>query len=907
MKLRNQQTYTVHDYLADKLAGHQAPLINNKFVFKRELYGSHTINFNLLNESTELPLSLIDVVFERQSSKLAIPEVAKLIWAELAHTNASQTTLYNIYRGVMILLRFFVNHNVNSIKRSDLFSLYRDLLMTSIEKNMFVDRLTAINHSLFVAADLNKVINICSQYSIPLFERNVKPKHLKQAMNEAVEECTEASFADYRESGSFDRLTLDYGRFYIEHVNSSFFKFYTSALAVQDAIDYEVSVKRLKSQRTIYPHVLCGETLNDTVNYFHDETESYVIDKYRECHEKYTEFYLKRSREHLFFKTDFIKMFCASLGAEEIFQNEECIKGLLISKQRLEPEKYKELFSQVCTRIKLKQRKKFLDFQFFEEQLTTLTNGYKEEVTPISELPEIYEYLKIKDSKNKRSSKSYAHYITSAGCTLMLSLLGWRGSEMGFPMSAINIDYNIDALDQAWYPLRFHVKWLVPKTAGNTKIEREITQNVFIIASMLQKLVKADDHQPCLYPTAYNSDAQLGERVFESHPRMANRCAINWESYVYNCDYFHALTQIDTYEQKDNLSSVDLAKFRAAKQLLNSDSLIRQVRKVKKRVQDEWKRISIVGLATKTPEQLTYVVINKYVNDELDIATKSTIEKHVPLDILKRVSKQVESLLPGEKLAKNVSEVFADELKSGCIYPSPHAFRHIWAESVYRRFSGDVGWFIRSNFKHFSDAFFYRYLKNKKLKGIDDTGKRDALTSLLFRYIETKEEEGAHDFAGKTEVMLRRLFQRTELIKLDQKDDLNQLLAEFTTEELLDIESTPWGYCIPRRRALDKSACAENGEPQQHLASPEYCFGCQNFLMEQAHVPLALIAIAKDVEALKCEQLPFHFKQSSVKAVRELIARLKQLDCNNKALLNEKYIEDLQGALDITKLQKEVA
>ncbi len=64
------------------------------------------------------------------------------------------------------------------------------------------------------------------------------------------------------------------------------------------------------------------------------------------------------------------------------------------------------------------------------------------------------------------------------------------------------------------------------------------------------------------------------------------------------------------------------------------------------------------------------------------------------------------------------------ELLEGVRYPSPHAFRHIWAESVLTRYQGDVGAVIRHQFAHLDNSFFMAYLRDKDVRGLMQSAKQ---------------------------------------------------------------------------------------------------------------------------------------------------------------------------------------
>ncbi|MGR5470485.1 hypothetical protein ACPV51_25040, partial [Vibrio astriarenae] len=63
-------------------------------------------------------------------------------------------------------------------------------------------------------------------------------------------------------------------------------------------------------------------------------------------------------------------------------------------------------------------------------------------------------------------------------------------------------------------------------------------------------------------------------------------------------------------------------------------------------------------------------------------------------------------------LDKQASRQIRAEIQQGARYPTPHAFRHIWAEAVLTRYEGDIGAVIRHHFCHLDDSFFMAYLRN---------------------------------------------------------------------------------------------------------------------------------------------------------------------------------------------------
>ena len=232
-------------------------------------------------------------------------------------------------------------------------------------------------------------------------------------------------------------------------------------------------------------------------------------------------------------------------------------------------------------------------------------------------------------------------------------------------------------------------------------------------------------------------------------------------------------------------------------------------------------------------------------------------------------------------------------LVNDCAYPTPHAFRHMWAEAVFRRYSGDVGWFIRSNFKHLSEAFFMRYLREKDMRKIEDMAKRQVINSIVKHHL-LSQQHGEREYAGRMDAYLTKVGRLTKVISLDE---LSKLVEQFADLEISDIKSNSWGYCILKTRNQHRAKCAVDGIPQRHNASPSFCIGCTNNLIEQSHAVGIMLGIENHVQTLQIQELPDIFKQEAKGTVANALKELKTLDRNTKTQQNQKYIKHLQSAL----------
>ncbi|MCG9692022.1 hypothetical protein L1D55_09710 [Vibrio sp. Isolate22] len=136
--------------------------------------------------------------------------------------------------------------------------------------------------------------------------------------------------------------------------------------------------------------------------------------------------------------------------------------------------------------------------------------------------------------------------VTDAGLTQVVSLNGWRESEYGWSLQDIHITRNRDALDQHTIPFRYSVKWVVPKTHGEAKLNREITQSTYQATQQLVQLTMASSGSPALYPS---HNLKAPEKSGET---IKNRVANLWRHFV---DYYTPFVQLDKAQALNKLQA----------------------------------------------------------------------------------------------------------------------------------------------------------------------------------------------------------------------------------------------------------------------------------------------------------------------------------------------------------------
>ncbi len=216
-------------------------------------------------------------------------------------------------------------------------------------------------------------------------------------------------------------------------------------------------------------------------------------------------------------------------------------------------------------------------------------------------------------------------------------------------------------------------------------------------------------------------------------------------------------------------------------------------------------------------------------------------------------------------------------LMENIVYPSPHAFRHMWAESVYRRFDGDAGWMIRSQFKHISRTMWLAYIRNKDNRRMHEQVKIKVISSLVNNYILHKGD----GYTGQFHTWLRRVLKK---IKLKTPHEQRKYATQLENREIINIKANPWGYCLLKRRTKGKAKCAEMGEPMRHNASPDLCLGCNHNLMQVENLEWSLLHVMSHTEALKNPIVPAIFKESSYELVKNVFQHVRTMNPNHAAM-----------------------
>lgn len=198
------------------------------------------------------------------------------------------------------------------------------------------------------------------------------------------------------------------------------------------------------------------------------------------------------------------------------------------------------------------------------------------------------------------------------------------------------------------------------------------------------------------------------------------------------------------------------------------------------------------------------------------------------------LSDETKALITSGSVDLNDKKTMRDivsELLEGVRYPSPHAFRHIWAESVLTRYQGDVGAVIRHQFAHLDNSFFMAYLRDKDTRGLMQSAKQRYLNSLVELLIIESEQVGEKYVGGMAQFVKKAT-------SLTQVKDDNGILAlrEALSGRIIDIQVNPFATCIPRDGADSRAKCSKMGSLNPQDAKPEFCLNCTNALITEGNI-----------------------------------------------------------------------
>lgn len=820
----------------------------------------------------------------------------KLILLHLFPNCPSSSTLREHSDFVLMLFVYMQKNDISVIKKEDLTDIYSYFIMHKVVKNknnaLIIQRLTPRcgQNCYFLPKIIQRISHILSLYNIEFSKvSNLSETKGINYLKEALEIISvgEITYKDWMAGGSFNNLTFDYGKHYIEFLQDFYEYNYPIALALNyvDSIreDILATVGYTVHKNTI-PMIYGLLTQVDIKENRHLKTfDRSKLDILQQCVKKeYVDFIRPILVKQFILKDETVTrialMINISVDEDRLTHLAEVERLRNILFFILDDKDYSELY-------------KFIKNSNFDVTITTLKKiilKLSKEV-PEPELPTAY-YIKqfIGEYYERNSSRDVLNFIRKvkkAGIACVAAFTGWRKSEFGFPVSAISNIVNNDVIDQYSLPYRHNIHWHIFKTQKGTSLDREITQKTYELIGSLSKFHNPKCDEPAIYSETYNIADELTSKKVSSNI-LADAATANWFNFTKHYKPFIALNEIDKLEELTN-KNVNLSKAEA----LLVDELSKKknspewqyakksilLRETKKRVEEELPLVSYMqtktGVSVKRDALKNYQLYLQGKDYSIDQRVLNMFKENIPEEINNRISKSSEEEL------KIINGELSAVLYVDCIYPTPHSFRHMWAEAVFRRFDGDSGWMIRSNFKHISESMWLAYIANKAEVNVHQL-KVSVVSSLMKNWLRNQGTKTS----GKYHTFLKRLFKNTTITTFQAAE---AVIDRITTTDVISVKANPWGYCINRLSTTHFAKCATDEKANPHNATPELCLGCINFMANISNIDYIIESSWQHVDLISSEHLndiPRSLVDPSISFVANARKRIAELNSKHSIL-----------------------
>lgn len=899
------------DSMEDKLANgcyvNGTAFYDSTWKLKRKVH--HTVDFSVFSEDFMKFEEGVSVAYGGERFIVSCEELAKIIFLEVTNGKLSISCFSGV-RDVIAFLFYFINQEEdNTVNKTNLEEFYSILLTQDIDRSGVHRRISPPQFEYrFGLANLLNIQRILSQLGVEGVLSTITKKQAAKSLNEACKKIMDQTREEYAEGGSFNFLGLDIGKHYIDHCNSIFESQMAYVLTIKHTM-YEAykawsALEGIDiSERTFKRAIAVALGGGD----YEDFRKSKVILKNETTesieafiHHRIREYFPINQRLSTLLKLQSINHLIDQCDLKMRYDTQEFVRALLLHDFIGESVKSKaDIWNEYSSAL---DKKPDCTLEFFEDAVEELLQ--KEAVILPSDSKGMRNFLKGKSAEfpstiyfttteGYRFFNTLPYRIAHAGITCLVGLTGWRASEYGYPLSSIKIASNPDPLDNYYSPWRFHLKWKVPKTSGEALLDREITLSCYMISYLLSNLLGEGDDSPILFELG---DDSSNERL--SNERVTLAVRFWWEDFVKNYSIFN---DIDRYEAlKDNIGPLSKSQKKQLSSLEAdydfSQSAVKELAKMRLELRADLP--AVLQANNRASKDMTLgSMLRRYRDGLLPRDEKRLIDTRLSVETRKKI---IDKSFP---LTKAAVLTIRGEFLGDAAYPTPHAFRHIWAEAVLRRYRGDVGKFIRANFKHLDERFFMAYLKNKEMKAIKQVATRNVINSIVRQQLKAMEDE-SREYAGGFDRFLSKAVGVTKVIS---HSDFERLQDKITNQRVIDMKANPWNTCILRANTEYAAKCSEGGIPQRHNASPTLCLGCLNANVSEGNFNGIVVYTKHDVEVCRNPDVPYWIKEPHIHTVVQAKNRVVELRRNSGNTKYDKFIAHLVETIDIANQSKDAA
>jgi len=814
------------------------------------------------------------VHFQNKNITLNIEEYAKLLFL---HMNNHSVAAHK-YRDLLYVLKVFFYYlqsvDIRRLDKEHAVDFYSTLINFDLVSNKLIRRLSTPSYKSRLSYFNEKTLfPIISRFKADVLVERKLLSSSSSLKNDACIATMDITLRDYIEGDSFNYLGLEVGKHYVDHCANIFQKHSTYASACRKILSnlYDRPDSNIrKSHLIICTSLMMGiapAEISILKKYKEDTFSGFIADIKRKF---IAEFNLIAPLNCL---TDIslINELLSELKLHERYDNQEFIRSLLFTLLEGNPiksfdshlEEYRSFLKDNSIILKLSNEEiknivnsKLQSNQVKESDFYSICSEHYKDLTKLT--PDT-------SAKGVQLLQYTLSTVEASGTTLFVALTGWRRSEYGFPLTSINSTLNPEPSDNAYTPYRVHVKWIVPKTSDETKLDREITFGSYLLAKQMHILALAQAGDPCLYSFNHNQEKDKG------HSEGAISRAVNkaWFKFPFEYQLFKDL------ENKK-------------KGYLDDDTKV-LLSEMAKKLQEDHLRFAFFYLrpdGLDTPAKK----IDAFKNGTLPEKFAKAIQTYLSEETL-------DFLMKSDSYSRGTILSFRDEILGESLRPTPHAFRHMWAEAVLLRYRGNVGKFIRANFKHLDEGFFMAYLRGKETKVVMNIAKR-AVISLIVREQMSAARKNNSAYVGGFERFISKAARITSVLSHDEYLEKAENIAN---QRILDIKTNPWTTCMLRKGTLNSAKCSDGGTPQRYNASPKLCLGCTNGNISEGNFNGIVVYIKSDIDACRHPRLPYFVKQDSVSTLLTAMKRVAELNEKRHNLKYVRFIDHMKESIKLAE------
>ncbi|MBU2919148.1 hypothetical protein KO505_14470 [Psychrosphaera sp. F3M07] len=807
---------------------------------------------------------------------LTLKEYAKLVVINNI-TLQNVRSAINTYSMMINICAFLNNDNSEALCAENIEAFHVSFLTQSVTPKGWFTRLSPASfnstYNSFNFVDVRNTLHALGVYGG--IAQQLTNRQVLATLDTACRSIMGVSRSEYAKGGSFNALTLEMGQYYADHLKRVYEKNYLFSFVSQCAIhrlDEHIGFKDGSKPCKVIAETILG-TFTPSVSKNHKPNKDDNIHKYFKS--ALLSEYKKSFDKVESLKEEHISEVVRELGLQLRFDSVEVVRVLMlqryydfgalkspdavwlgylqsIDKTEVESENLQNSTADdVYEKMSIVIKKHKLTNAAFFSSLNKWAQGLVVENKCVT-------YINIKSALNR---------VNDAMTTLMVAYLGYRKSEFGFPLSAINVEHNVDILDSAHVPFRFKLKWFVPKTNGTTKINREITSQCYQLAAQLNEVHQAPDGAPCLYADVRSTVSTSDKSGLYIDLKVKS----NWANFV---AYYQPFVDANELQRISGLPHATLSCSEKDKLVQLSEQYdlnsarVQHLLAASKEVRAAFKRLQCTTFCGDKGQKRFKASLIEYQN--IGIITN---KNH--LDVVNRyLSDETRQWLRSGQanLDKKSMLDITSELTSDVRYPTPHAFRHIWAESVLVRYQGDVGAVISHQFCHLDNSFFMAYLRDKEVKHLMQSARMRILNNIVDILLREPQKIG-DEFVGGFSRFVKKVVRHTQVVT----DDDMQSLRNRIVGRVISIQPSRFATCLPREGGEARAKCAELGDINPQNAKPEFCLGCTNAIITTGNIRGIWATVQPFVKECLNEDIMGFMIESHLPMLRSAHKRIQEL------------------------------